>query len=181
MKSKKERIQVIGKAERDKLHRKKISEYRDNMPGRAERLCRDYGFTVERLADVFGISWRVLRVWLRRHPELAEAIQRGRDSFDLGIVEGCLIRRVQGYNLVEVTEERVPTGKKITEFDFITGEEIEVSEYAMVPIKRVYKHLPPDVSAIKMWLGCRAPGRWQEKQVIDMNVNTHEDALKELE
>lgn len=151
------------------------------MPARAERLCRDYGFTIERLADVFGISWKVLRVWLRKHPELAEAIQRGRDAFDLGVTEGALIRRVTGYNLVEITEEWGKTGKKIKEWDFITGEEEEVDEYAMLPVKKVHKHLPPDVSAIKMWLGCRAPGRWQEKQVIDMNVNTHEDALKELE
>lgn len=181
----KERIQVIGKELRAKILRKinrthgpKGTTYNQvTHPKRAERLCRDFGFTNQQLATAFGVHHAVITVWRRKYPTFHEAITRGKDAFDQGIAEGALIRRVTGYDLLETTRERVKTGA--TEFNWLTGEEED--EYELRPVKTVTKHLPPDVSALKMWLGTRCPARWQEKQVIDLTTTVDKLSDEELD
>lgn len=165
MAKKKKRIPILGKEARALIRRAKAVKYRDNMPARAERLCRVHGFTRADLAVAFGTHPTTINFWMRKHPEFEQAVLRGKDAFDCEVAEHSLIRRVTGYNLVEVTEERQINKR----YDFFTGEEI--LDVEMVPVKRVHKHLPPDVSAIKMWLGIRNPARWPaEKQSVDVTL-----------
>lgn len=161
----KPRIPILGKEARALIRRAKLVKYNDKMPARAERLCQRHGFTRDDLAAALCVHPATIDVWARRYPEFGEAMRRGKDAFDCGIAEGSLIRRVTGYNLIETTEERVIT----KDHDFFTGEEVVNVE--MVPVKRVHKHLPPDVGAIKMWLGARDAARWPaEKQQVDATL-----------
>jgi len=173
--SKKERIQVIGVEARKKLFRRLHVKYQDSFCARAERLCSRHGFTRDDLAAAFGAHPATINAWMRRYPAFAEAVQKGKDVFDCGVAVGSLLRRVTGYNLIEETRELRPTGE--IEFDFLTGEEKPVM--ALVPVKQVTKHLPPDVGAIKMWLVNRAPDRWKEKSAVEIAI--HEDLLRKLD
>lgn len=115
------------------------------------------GLTDEQIAANIGIGVSTYYEWQNRHPEFREAIKKGKAPVDIQ-VENALLKRALGYDYEEtVTEiEQVAEGREKKH------------------VRRIKKHMPPDVGAIVFWLKNRKPSRWKDK------VETAPEASNEL-
>ena len=120
------------------------TQYDPSMIERAERLVREHGMTREMLATALGCSvWQLAR-WMRRYPELRDAIRAARDDYDSGLVEVSLRRRATGYTVREVVRDSEGN-----------------------TIKEVIKEIPPDPTSMIFWLKNRQPSRWRDRQQVE--------------
>lgn len=114
-----------------------------------EGWARD-GLTNEQISHNVGINPDTLYTWIKKFPEISEALKRGKEVIDRQ-VENALLKRALGYKFEEVTYEY--------------GEET----------KRVIKEVSPDTTAQIFWLKNRKPIEWRDRQQIEhsgnMNVN----------
>ena len=94
------------------------------------------------IARVFNIGHPTLIKWRNVHPELAEAMQAGRDS--TGQVVVSLLKRAKGFKR---------KSEKIMTVSIGNG----MSEVVRVPITEYY---PPDVTACLQWLKRHRPDVW---------------------
>lgn len=106
-----------------------------------EGYARD-GLTDEQIAGKIGINPATLYKWIDRFGEIGEAIKRGKAPVDFE-VENALLKRARGYEYEEVVTEVYGDGKK--------------------HVKKIKRHVPPDVTAQIFWLKNRRPDRWRDK------------------
>ena len=92
---------------------------------------------------------------MRDHKEFLDAIESGRDLWTNAKVKASLAKRAIGFRFTETTMEQ-QTDK-------------ETGETKMVPVRKVRKYVPPDVSAIKHWQTNRDPEKWRDKKDVDLN------------
>lgn len=105
-----------------------------------EAWARD-GLIDEQIAHNMGIATGTLYDWKNKYPEISEALKKGKEIVDI-IVENALLKRALGYQYTEVTEEDGDLVRKV---------------------KKVTKHMPPDVTAQIFWLKNRRPDKWRDK------------------
>lgn len=108
-----------------------------------EGWARD-GLTDEQIANNMGVCSATLYNWQLKHSEIAAALKRGKAPVDIE-VENALLKRALGYDWEEVTTEIDSNGKK--------------------HVKKVTRHVPPEVGAICFWLKNRKPRSWRERPV----------------
>jgi transcriptional regulator with XRE-family HTH domain len=122
------------------------------------------GLTLEQMAEELGIASGTMDKWRAKHPELKDAMKPGVDFVD-ALVEGSLLKRALGYEVVEVIRERVPVGFNGT----------VPTRWAMKITKRLSKHVPGEVGAQCFWLKNRKG--WRDS--IDMKhsgaITTRQD------
>ena len=100
------------------------------------------GLSNEQIAENIGVSRKTFQEWLKKFPELKEAVRESKEVVDIH-VENALFKKCVGYT-VEVRKNM-----KIRTSD---GEEI-------VPVtEEVY--VAPDTNAQKFWLQHRKPEDW---------------------
>lgn len=109
-----------------------------------------HGLAVEQIADVLGVSPKVLFQWQRKDKLLAYVLRQGKDEADRTVAES-LFRKAVGMAYDETT----------TELGTKDGKEIQ-------SVKTVRKFLPPDTQAAIFWLTNRQPGSF--KQAANLNV-----------
>lgn len=97
------------------------------------------GLTDEQIAENCGIAVRTLYEWKSKHPQIMQALKKGKAWADTE-VENALFRRATGYDYEETTWE---DGKKT---------------------KVVKKHVPGDVTAQIYWLKNRRPDLWRDRR-----------------
>jgi hypothetical protein len=114
--------------------------YKPEYPDLARRACT-LGATNDELATLFDVAGSTIDLWLRGHPEFAEAVKKGRLIVDMGVAEK-LLSRAMGYTW---------EGKKYVLHD---GEEKEI---------RHVLHHAPNVQACMFWLRNRRRQHWQER------------------
>lgn len=102
------------------------------------------------IAKALRISASTLRNWRLQHESFAQALQEGRDRWNVTAVEESLIKRAQGYKYTETTQEDSDKGSKIYTH---------------------HKHMPPDTRAAQFVLTNRAPERWKMKQEMEVATN----------
>jgi hypothetical protein len=100
------------------------------------------GGTGDQLAKLFGVSSRTVDTWLVKYPEFKAAVQAGKDYFDTGTAEQCLLKRVMGYEYTETTTDRFG-------------------------VKTTTKHVPADVTAQIFYLCNRNGNRWRHVQKME--------------
>lgn len=119
----------------------------------AHQLCRQHGYTLEKLADVLGVHLNTIFNWQNRHPEFVEAIRRGRDEFDSEHVESALLKRAKGFVRKRVTKRTVRRqGREHTE------------------IVETVEEVAGSVRAQETWLFNRNPRRWKRAPVDDAGI-----------
>ena len=129
-----------------------------------EGWARD-GLTDEQLAEKMGINPATLYDWKNKHPEISEALKKGKEIVDIQ-VENALLKRALGY---EYMEERV-----------------EISEKDGRKVIQTTKTVPPDTTAQIFWLKNRRPDQWRDKpvegapEVNQTEVDALTESLKEL-
>lgn len=120
------------------------SRYTEDMPKRIHTMAM-LGLTIQQMADSSGIPVSTLREWLQNRPEIREAYETGKDSFDFDVML-ALRRKALGY---EYEREKTYTGvdsigrpwsRTVTEVVRVEG----------------------DVTAQKFWLSNRQPEMWRE-------------------
>ena len=104
------------------------------------------GLTNDQIAHNIGVSGRSFAEWIARFPSLSSTLKKGKAPVDIE-VENALLKRALGYDYEEV----------ITEIEEI-GEGRQKKQ-----VRKVKKHMPPDVTAQIFWLKNRRPGRWRDK------------------
>jgi hypothetical protein len=124
-----------------------------------EGLAR-HGATDTAIAERLGVSISGFSKWKTEHYELDEALERGREFTDT-LVENALLKRALGCLSVEITKERKAVG---VDDD---GETI----YKLVPTKKVYKQVLPDVGAAQYWLENRMGSRWTKHPAVEIDDN----------
>lgn len=117
----------------------------DTFPQLAYQYARE-GYLSKEIAAKLGISEQSLYVYVKRYPEFAEAIKRGKAPVDVE-VEQTLLKRAKGYTHTEEEVEYGPGGN-------------------VIRTKTKTVHVKPDTTAMIFWLKNRRPDRWRDKQDI---------------
>jgi hypothetical protein len=133
---------MAGMPEKNKGGRPSV--YHKSFEKIAYELCRQHGYTDEKLAELLGGHLSTLKNWKAKHGEFLSAIRRGKDEFDGEHVESALLKRAKGFirkRLVKRTVQRA--GLQQTE----TTEVIEEVEGS--------------VRAQEVYLYNRNPERWK--------------------
>ena len=132
------------------------------------------GLTDEQIAAKMGISTSTYYQWQINYPEISDAIKKGKAPVDIQ-VENALLKRALGYDYEEViTEiEEVP----------VRGTDGQSTAKQKKHVKKVTRHVPPDVGAIVFWLKNRKPGKWRDKiePIPEAEKNELLQSLVELE
>lgn len=116
------------------------TKYNDIFESQAESLAL-LGWTMEQIAEHFGVSERTLRSWRSRHKSFGDTIKRSAALAD-GEVARSLHQRAIGY----------------------AHDDLHICSVAgQVVITPVRKYYPPDTSACIFWLKNRQPKLWKDK------------------
>lgn len=122
------------------------SSYSEDMPEKA-KLYAENGATDREIAELFDVSERTLHRWKHTYPELAKALQVGKDVADQR-VEQSLYRRATGYSF------------DACKFHVVNGAVVETP---------YVEHVPPDTSAAIFWLKNRQG--WRDKQDVEHTLS----------
>lgn len=134
----------------------------DNLT-RLEAWARD-GLTIDQIARKIGINRDTLYTWMKKFPDISDALKRGREVVDIQ-VENALLQRALGYSYTETTRE--------LELDPASGKKV------LKTTKTVTKQVAPDTTAQIFWLKNRRPDKWRDKP-IDESESATLVAAKEL-
>lgn len=127
--------------------------------GMVEAWARN-GLVEAQIAHNLGIAESTLNVYKNTHPELVEALARGKEIVDLE-VENALLKRAKGYTYDEVTrEERLTRDGEI-----------------VVLTKTVRRDIPPDPTSMMFWLANRQKSRWSYKPQAAEEVGEGESGV----
>lgn len=111
-----------------------------------EGWARD-GLTNEQIAHNIGINPDTLYTWIKKYPDIAESLKRGKEVVDRQ-VENAMFKAAIGY----MYEEETVTN---------AGDVVTTRKYAK-----------PNTTAQIFWLKNRKPDTWRDRQEQDVNVNT---------
>lgn len=107
------------------------------------------GLSYEQIAANMGINAGTLYVWVKKYPEIYEALKKGEEVM-IYQVENALYKSAMGYEVTETdqTETLYPDGSKT------------VTKHARK------RHIPPSVGAICFILKNRRSDKWQDKPIV---------------
>lgn len=117
------------------------SVYRDEFPEQAKKLC-ELGATEFDLSDFFKVSLQTIWRWRIVYPDFCDATTVGKYKSDERVA-ASLYHRAVGYSY---------NSEKIMQHQ---GEIIRAD---------VVEHVPPDVTAARLWLLNRRPAEWRDRQ-----------------
>ena len=89
-----------------------------------------------------GISRQTFYDWIKRFPDISDAIKKGKEVVDYE-VQQTLLKCALGYRTTEQRIEKDEDGKK--------------------KVVIVSKDVPPNVTALIFWLCNRVPEKWRRK------------------
>lgn len=107
------------------------------------------GKTLEQIAKSFGICVRTFYNWVRKYPEVADALYEGKNIAD-DLVEQSLYDACLAHDVTEVRIETDPDGNTV---------------------KRITttKHIPANVTAIQYWLQNRRNDKWKDRRQVEFD------------
>ena len=127
-----------------------------------EAWARD-GYLLNEIADRMGIERYTLSKWRKNYPEIAQALNTGKELVDYK-VENALLKAALGYTTKEI---KVTLGKKV-----VNGEVFEVLK------ETTTREVAPNVTACMAWLNNRKHDQWKrnrdkvlELDEEDSNIN----------
>ncbi len=123
------------------------------------------GFDLKQIADYLGVIPQTVRIWKQRYKEVRDVFDRAPELAVLKIEE-ALIKRALGYEYEEVITE------------VIKNEPAKGQE--RVKVRKITKHVPPDVTAIKILLMKYDPKFWGDLKDIQTQVNTQVNVMNDL-
>lgn len=103
------------------------------------------GLTDEQIATNAGISRSTLNEWKKKHPDISDALKKGKEVVDAQ-VENALLTSALGF---------------------------EYEEEAMTPlgdIVKITRYSKPNTTAAIFWLKNRKPKQWRDKQEHEVDM-----------
>lgn len=140
---------------------KSKSQFKDEYTYQVEQACKDGDYGAKEVAKLFNVTKNTVYTWRKAHPEFQEAMDRGRDEFDLSTAETSLKKRLLGYFYNEITST-----PPLAKYNF-TAEEKNSTELRVTKV--VKRHVPPDTHALSFFLRNRNRERWPDRQDVDLN------------
>lgn len=107
------------------------------------RSWRAEGKTIKEVYESMGIDPRTFRSWRKQYPEFDEVLNEGVQVANASVSQ-ALLKRAVGYDYFEEV------------YELVEGE--------LMLVRRIKKHMPPDVKAIMHWLYNRDPKNWRAIQ-----------------
>lgn len=118
-----------------------VGKYSPDFPKLVEMYARE-GMIDADIAKKIGISKDTFYEYIKRYPEFADALKKGKAPVDFE-VENALLKRALGYEYEEISEENGENDKGAWSKRVVTK-----------------KTVLPDVTAQIFWLKNRRPDRW---------------------
>ena len=119
------------------------------------------GLIDEQIAANIGITTTTLYDWKKKYADFSDALKKGKETSDYE-VENALFKSATGYEY----EER----KEVQEVvDGVMRKKVEITR----------KQVPPNATSAIFWLKNRKPGKWRNKQEIEISKLQAE--IKKLE
>lgn len=171
MKGKKEKQQKRGKKTTTGANAKFDFSDPQNIV-RIEGWARD-GLDDKQIAEIIGYNQTYFCELKAKHPELGEALKKGRAPLDI-VVENSLYRRATKGTMIKTQQ-----AFKCKEVTFnLDGTKTEREEIRIVDLEQ---EIPPDTTAQIFWLKNRKPEYWNKQPIrIDTTTNGKELENKEL-
>lgn len=150
------------------------AKYRDwtSTEGLARLEAMSATKTDEELIREMGIASSTFYAWLKKYPEMAEALTHGRTSAmaaeAVERVEDSLFDRCIGGTREVAKAIKIKT----VEYDETTGRRLRETERIEMAVEQVY--VPADVNAIKFFLTNRAPEKWKNRTELSADPETQE-------
>lgn len=112
------------------------------------------GLTDLQIAAKMGISAATLYQWQIDHPDISEAIKRGKKPVD-DEVENTLLKSALGYEYEEIITEIIesPDGQQRKQ------------------VKKIKHYAQPNTTAQIFWLKNRRPDKWRDRQELAGSMN----------
>lgn len=117
-----------------------------------------HGLSNAKIAESIGVPYTTFQTYMDERPELEEALEKGREQAELH-VENALLKTALGFTSLEVVKERRQVGEDSN------GNPI----YKMIPTKKTYKQVAPNVQAIQYWLENRSSNNWSRNPVANID------------
>lgn len=156
------------------------------------------GLTDEQIAHNCGIQRPTLYEWKKKHPDISDALKKGKEPVDREI-ENALHKRAHGYvttdhqyKVVDVDDDVVWARRKRAENEFklshpkASKEEIKlygiehVQTRERIEIFQNEREVPPDTTAIIFWLKNRKPEAWRDRQDLNVDNQVNIAGMKNL-
>lgn len=120
-----------------------------------EAWARD-GYLLDDIAQRMGIERQTLYTWRKKYPEIARALNTGKELIDYK-VENALLKAALGYTTKEI---KVTLGKKM-----LNGKVYEVLK------ETTTREIAPNVTACMAWLNNRKHDQWKRNRdkVLEMD------------
>ncbi len=128
--------------------------YNNTIPKQVKKLLK-LGWKVEEVCDFLDISRVTFNNWKREKPEFREAVRAGENQFATEKVELKLIKRAQGYNYTQTSEE-------VTQDVAVTKDGQQVPYTKTKTVKKKI-HVPANVAAQKLFLAAHLPEIYGDK------------------
>lgn len=151
-----------------------------------EGWARD-GLTDEQIAHNIGIQRTTLYDWKKKHPDISDALKKGKEVIDRQ-VENALLKRALGFEYTERTAKIVDRDPNVVEAERRAYENIykldnpeaklqEIKDAAIkaVPTREriifleVDKQVSPDTTAGIFWLKNRKPKEWRDRKETEIS------------
>lgn len=123
------------------------------------------GLTDAQIAAKMGISSSTLYQWQLDHPEISDAIKRGKKPVD-DEVENTLLKSALGYEYEEIVTEIIeaPNGEQRKK------------------VSKIKHYAQPSTTAQIFWLKNRRPDKWRDRQELAGSMNlTTSNIIEEVE
>lgn len=137
-----------------------------------EMWCRD-GMLERDIAKKLGVAVSTFEEYKKKYPELQEALKKGKEMVDYE-VENSLYKKCVGHYARETKAFKC----KEVYYD----DEGHRCEREVVRTVEVDTFIPPDTTAIAIWLNNRRPDRWRRnanKEKLDQERFEHEKKTDE--
>lgn len=118
--------------------------YKPEYPEQIRKLCL-LGATNVELADFFGVANSTYEKWVRKYPEVREAMRLGKMLANATVADS-LFKRATGYSHPEI------------DIRVVKGEIVKTE---------IVKHYAPDTTACIFFLKNRDKANWRDRQEID--------------
>ena len=109
------------------------------------------------IAANMGIAERTITEWIARFPAIDAALKKGKEPVDTQ-VENALLKRALGYDYEET----------ITEVEELSGGRTKKH------VRKITKHVAPDVTAQIFWLKNRKPKQWRDRVEQAVSIDTED-------
>ena len=158
-----------------------------------EGWARD-GLTDEQIAKNIGIRRPTLYAWKKEHPDIADALKKGKAVVDVE-VENALLKKALGTTVKTTQLRMVKIDKDVlkakrnkfantykldhpdkTQREIMIATALAVPTYERIPVVETVQEIAPDTSAAIFWLKNRLPEKYRDQVFRKLNLANAKNA-----